>query len=309
MTEIVKLNAKDKRILFELSKDARVSMSKIGRNIRLSKEVVRYRVERLINSGVIKRIVPIINNFALNIEIFRLLINLHNLKEGSRKEIVDELNKEPSISVRILIESRYDLDILMYVSTPGEFYDFYEKLLKKYGSLILNKDLSIISRQWYLHHKYLIDENTPITIGEKKIVNISKNSHKILNILRRDARTPVLDIANELNVSSSSVIYSIKQMKRLNIIAGYKLTLDLGLLGYNKCKVGISLSDLAHKEDIIHYLTKQKSVCKITEFIGDMDFDFELVFKTISELDTFVQDLRSSHPQIRDYEVTNVLEI
>ena len=309
MPEIIKLNVKDRKILSELIKDPRNSMSKIGRTIGLSKEVVRYRIERLVSSGLIKSISPIINNFALNVEIFRLLINLHNFREGSRTEIVKELNSESNISVRVLIESRYDLEILMYVSKPSEFYDFYEGFLKKYGSLILNKDLSIISRQWYLHHNYLLEENPSVIIGEKKIIPISKNSEKILSILRKDARASVLDIANELKISSSSVIYSIKQLKQFKIIAGYRLVLNLSLLGYNKWKVGVSLSDLAHKEEIINYLAKQKSVSKITEFIGDMDFDFEVVFQTLAELDSFIQSLRTAHPYIRDYEVTNVLEI
>lgn len=309
MVETINLNVKDKKILSELIKDPRESMSQIGRAVGLSKEVVRYRIERLLKAGVIQRIIPIINNFTLNVDTYRLLINLHNLKEGSRNEIVNELSKEPDIRVRILIESRYDLEILMNVSNSKDFYDFYQRFLNKYGPLILNKDLSIISRQWYLHHRYLLEENAPVIVGEKKAVALNENSKKILDLLKKDAGISVLDIANKINISPSSVIYSIRQMKESKVIAGYSMILNLGILGYNKCKVGISLSDLSYKDEIIKYLINKKCVTRITEFMGNMDFDFEIVFKTISELDLFIQELRTHCPYIRDYEVTNVLEI
>ena len=43
----VKLDLKDKKILWELDKDSRQPLSKIAKNVRLSKEAVYYRIKNL----------------------------------------------------------------------------------------------------------------------------------------------------------------------------------------------------------------------------------------------------------------------
>ena len=43
---MIKINAKDKKILFHLIHDSRQSMKSIGKKIGLSKESVNYRIKR-----------------------------------------------------------------------------------------------------------------------------------------------------------------------------------------------------------------------------------------------------------------------
>ena len=44
----MKLDLKDKKILFELDKNSRIPLSKLAKKIRLSKEVVFHRLNNLI---------------------------------------------------------------------------------------------------------------------------------------------------------------------------------------------------------------------------------------------------------------------
>ena len=54
---MVKIDAIDKKILFELDTNARMSYSDLGKKLRIGKNNVQYRVNKLSEAGVIKKFV------------------------------------------------------------------------------------------------------------------------------------------------------------------------------------------------------------------------------------------------------------
>ena len=50
---MLKLDKKDKKLLYYLSKNARMSNTQLSNKIGLSKNSVKYRVERLLKEGII----------------------------------------------------------------------------------------------------------------------------------------------------------------------------------------------------------------------------------------------------------------
>jgi len=51
--KMLKVDLKDRKILYELDYDSRQSLSKIGKKVGLHKNVVLYRIKRLENLGII----------------------------------------------------------------------------------------------------------------------------------------------------------------------------------------------------------------------------------------------------------------
>ena len=48
------LDLKDKKILFALDFDARMSLTQLGKKVGVSKQVAKYRIENLAKRGIIK---------------------------------------------------------------------------------------------------------------------------------------------------------------------------------------------------------------------------------------------------------------
>ena len=59
------IDLKDKKILYHLDENARYSLAQIGRNVGLSKNGVRYRMENLEESGVIKHYYAVVDVYKL----------------------------------------------------------------------------------------------------------------------------------------------------------------------------------------------------------------------------------------------------
>ncbi len=72
---MIKIDLKDRKILYQLDLNSRQSLTQIGKNVGLKKDVVSYRIKRLQDEGVIKNFWTVINTFKLGYNVFRIYIN------------------------------------------------------------------------------------------------------------------------------------------------------------------------------------------------------------------------------------------
>ncbi len=309
MVEIINLNVKDVKLLHELERDARASLAEIGRKIGASKEVVNYRLKNLFSEGVIKRIGLIIDNFLLDMKHYRIVLDLHNVQEGTRDDLVRFLRGMKNVEVSVFLQSSTDLEISLKIKNSGEFYDFYNKLLDDYGQYIKQKKLSVVTKEYFLGHRYLWGESEIKVIGRTSgAVELDNKDYELIEELVKDCRIGILDLGKKLSLSPSSIIYKLRNLQKKKIIIGHNLILNLEVLGFNLFRVGILLSDLSKKDLVINFLFENKNVVKINELIGERDLEFDCVFRTVGELDKFLEKLRASGQYIRDFDVTNVVE-
>ena len=68
----LKIDMKDRKILYQLDINARQSISEIAKKVRLNKNTVKYRIERLEREGLILNYYTIIDNSRLGYFSFRV---------------------------------------------------------------------------------------------------------------------------------------------------------------------------------------------------------------------------------------------
>ncbi len=86
MEKAVKLDLKDKKILYELDKNARASISDIGRAVRLNKNTVNYKIKRLEEQKVILSYYTVIDNSKLGyLTSFRCYSKFFNTPQNKKK--------------------------------------------------------------------------------------------------------------------------------------------------------------------------------------------------------------------------------
>jgi len=309
MTKQLELDVKDKKLIFALEQDARASLSRIAKKIGTSKEVANYRYKRLMANGFIKRFIVLIDNVALDLKLYRLVLDLHNLKKGIRDEMINELRGIKNVDLNVFLQSNRDLEISLYIKNPWEFYTFYDNFFGKYSQYIRSKNLSVVTKQHYFSHRYLHGYHNTVVLGEsKQIVKLGKNDEKIIHALMENPRMPIIDIAKQVGLSSSAVLHRVKSLIAKKVIKGFGVIFDKSMLGYNSYRVEIILKDLSKKKIIITNLSRKKMVTKINEFVGEMDLDFEVDFKTTLALDDFLKELRFEYPDIRDFRVMAIVK-
>ena len=113
----VKLDLKDKKILFELDFHARDSNASIAKKVRLSKQGVDYRIRRLIKKGIIDGFIPIINGNQLGYFYGRVIVKMQNLTHEKENMILKELLTDRRFNWVIKNEGAYDLGFAAWTKT------------------------------------------------------------------------------------------------------------------------------------------------------------------------------------------------
>ena len=137
-----KIDAKDKKILYQLNQNSRQSFTQIGKKVGLPKSVVVYRVKRLEEKGIIKNYFTLVDAPKMGYTILRFYFTYQYAPPEKRKEIIDFFVKCKYSGIVHTVEGAYELVVYMFIKNLPEFYQFWEGVLKNYRDyfyLDLNK--------------------------------------------------------------------------------------------------------------------------------------------------------------------------
>jgi len=307
-----KLDLKDKKILYELDLNARQSDSEIAKKVRLSRDSVRYKINRLIENGYINYFMTLLNSMKLGYDWYRTFFKFQNLTLEKEKEIINYLKKRASWISKV--EGVWDLNTGIFVKNIYEFRDLINEFLLKYSSFVVRYDVAIVTREWSYHRDYLVGKKIkttkPIVMGfnsnkEYEIVNIDKIDYKILKTILKNARMKTIDIAREISATEMIVRYRLKKLIENGIIIGFKPFLNVNKLGYIYFKLHFSLQNMDYKKksSIMSYIHLHPNTVHMTELISGADLETEFQVKDNEEFYGFIKDLRLKFGDlIKDYE-------
>jgi len=302
-----KIDAKDRKILYELDLDARQSFSEIGKKVGLSKEVVNYRIKQMEKKGIIKGYHTIMDMSRLGYLSFRFFIRLHNTTIEKEKEIVSYLVNHKLVGWLVSCHGNWDINMWVNVKTVGDFNNFFRDLMEKYQNYFAKKWVSVFIKVLEYKQAYLVGKKMNDLEGLSIITHSGKASldemdWRILKLMSKNARIQLLDLANKLGVTAKAVSYRIKKLINEKVILGYRVILDLGLLGYQYHKVHLSLKDVSKKrlKDLMNYAKVHPNVLFVDEMVGGADFETEFHVESTEQLYEILDDLRNRFADIID---------
>ena len=118
------------------------------------------------------------------------------------------------------------------------------------------------------------------------------NDRRILNILQKNARTPLKEIAEQVFLSSPAVSARIACLENSGVLTGYQAQVDAPRLGY-MVKAFINLDmDPSRKPEFYPYIESCPNVVECCCVTGDYSMLIEVLFGTTQELDQFINHLQ-----------------
>jgi Lrp/AsnC family leucine-responsive transcriptional regulator len=127
------------------------------------------------------------------------------------------------------------------------------------------------------------------------ITELDDTDVQILNMLIKDARTRLKDIAKECKTSSVSVLNRIKRLKKLQIITGSTIFPDVAAIGMPiVATLGINI-DGNRDSEIIKAIEEQNRLVEPSSGIGEYDFCALVFAKNINELDKIAYSIKEKY--------------
>ncbi len=303
---ILKLDTKDKRILLELDRNSRQPISTIAKKVGLSKEVVNYRIKRLIEKGIIKGFHAVIDTSKIGYIIYRLYIKFQNVTPEKEKEITEYFKNHDRVGWVASYEGFYDLAILFWAKDIYEFREIYDKVLSDHGKFFQEHLMSVVISIYHFKHNYLFDSkdySEAVIGGRKDIADLDSLDIDILKILAEDGRKTTLEISKKVGASPNTIKYRIKKLLDTKVIVAFNTMIDTSVLGYQHYKVFLELQNMDKqiRTKIIEFLRLNKNTIYVTDAIGIADLEFEMQVRSSIELHNTLRELRAMFPElIRD---------
>ena len=309
------LDLKDKKILFELDFNARMSYAQLGRKVGLSKQGAEYKVNKLISTGIIKGFYPVINVPKMGYLYCRLLLTLQNLTKEKRQEFLLYLKNHKKVFWLLEMHGQWDVLIVIWARSVTDFKAFNEEVIGKYGPHIKRKIETVATDVIHLQHRYLLEkvQTEEIHIKEtQERVNVDALDKKILSHLSSDARMSLIDLAKRCHTSAKVIAYRIRRMEKVKIIEGYRPIIDHSRVGFTYYKLFITLNNISKEglQKVKAYLKGSKHCVYLVEGIGlPADLDIELMVESNQQLFSLMEDLRFSFPSlIGEYQTVMFLD-
>ena len=123
------------------------------------------------------------------------------------------------------------------------------------------------------------------------MVNVDENDLKILEILRKNARTPYTAIAKELKISEAAVRKRIEKLIKMGVIK--RFTIDYELENEIRAIVMIKTNPQIPTPEISKKIIKIQGVEVVYETTGDFDILALVRGTNISSINKTIDEIRS----------------
>ncbi|MGV8086904.1 MAG: AsnC family transcriptional regulator [Candidatus Woesearchaeota archaeon] len=309
----MKLDIKDKKILYELEKNAKLTNSEIAKKVILSKDSVGYRINKLEEVKIIRGYRTIIDLTRLGYVLYRIYFKLIDISEIKQQEMIEYLKQEKNTWWIAKLDGSWDFAFGFWGKTLEQFHKFYFEFSKNFRRFIKEKMISPIITYKEFPRRYLIDSNELIYFKDAKQEKLKENmiddkDMEILTALSKNARVSHLSLAQKMNVDNKTITYRIKKLESLKIISSYKADINVSKLGRDFYTIEIDLNDLSKFRDIENHILSLKEVTGRAVSIQGYDLEFDIEIENTKRYYEITSELKNKFKEIREIRYFRVIE-
>jgi len=312
---IEKIDKKDKKIIRELVKNSRTTLSTIAKRVSLSQEVVNYRINKLVKRGIIVNFYSVININKFGFNRFRVLFQLNPIEDQRKQEFSEYLLQHNSVFWVLEIKGKYDFLVGIAAKNYQEFDDIFSDMTAKFHDLINDTDISITIEQQQTSMKYIIEDKEDFAIKrikQKKDVSfasefskykpqkqeklsIDKTDIEILKMLNKDSRKTLTSIGKQFNLSRDVVKYRIRKMINDGIIKDFQIRINHFKLGFNCSTLLLKLKtvDEDRKNEVFKFIKSQNLVNIVVKQVSEWNWSVEVYYRNTAEFSRIMNTLKS----------------
>lgn len=314
---MIDIDKKDRKILYQLDIDSRQTVTQIGRKVNIKKDVVSYRIKKLIEKGIIQNFYTVIDSSKLGYTSFRIYLVFQRTNPEIENEIVNYFIDNKYTWLVCSLKGSYDHDVIVWVKEINDFYSFWRNTIQKYHKYFEKQIVSIYNQSLTYRNSFLLKDEYDKAgrvkyeiVGGGKKVKIDDLDFKILKILATNTRISTVKIAKKLNSTSITIKNRIKRLIKLDVIQGFRINIDFSKLGYYFYKAEIQLDEHKKRNEIIKYITKNAHLTMIDESVGIADLELDFLVENVNVFYEIMDDLTKKFPgAIKNYKYFNVSKI
>ncbi len=288
------LDTLDRKILYQLDCNSRLTASEIARSVRQGRDRVEYRINKLVENKVIKKFTTSVNLSSLGFTIYKMYLRIDTSNSNS-KEFLKFLKTHPRVYWTAQSDGTWDLLLAIFARSAVEYYQTQQSILEKFHELIISFEVYQIVELDVFNKHYLVNSGeSHVTVGgAPSNIKLDKTDISILKKLSNNSRESNTHLADSLNITPAIVSSRIDKLKKNGVITGFRIELDHRkiemqffksqiLLRSYDTKLLKNLREFCKKHPNITYFIQQLGACSV-ELEMEVD-DYDHYYRVVEEL-------------------------
>ncbi|MFH1448177.1 MAG: Lrp/AsnC family transcriptional regulator [Candidatus Micrarchaeota archaeon] len=293
------IDAKDRAILYHLDDDARQPVSKLSKKVRLNREVVRYRVDRMLKDGVIKKFLSYLTVPETGYIPLSFFLRFQNTSHNDEEKVVKYLKDKKSVVWLASMDGRFNLGCVICAQKMSEVADFVGEFKDEYGEYLSDFQMANIISMWRFPRTYLLGEDIDPPKLEKRIVvkeaKIDSVDRSILAALGEDGRMKAVEIAQRAGISADAVADRINKLKKKGIIERFTVILNNLAIKRRFFRSFVTFHNQKKIErKFLNYCNEHPNAIQVKRMLGPWEYEVDLEVKDETEL-------REIHAKFKKY--------
>lgn len=245
------IDKKDKKLLYYLSRDGRMPQTRLASNVALSKNGVKYRIDRLQERGYIRYFTAVINLTLLGYSTFTALMRF-NADIYENEALLDAVTEHPYVDSVTTLSGHWDVFAeFVYEDIPHAqriidgFREEFGADLNRVEPSFSNEILTVDHLPEAFYDDLDVEEREQPQRATETY-DVDAVDRQILRTLTRDGRISYADLAEEVGTSLDTVRYRVNNMEDAGVIYRYFPEVDLAKFGYTSYLFTVTLEDADH---------------------------------------------------------------
>jgi Lrp/AsnC family transcriptional regulator, leucine-responsive regulatory protein len=290
------IDALDRKILAIIDKDARLAESEIARRTGTSKQVVRYRLSRMQNQGVIENYYTMLDVGRLGFDSYYLFVQLTGLNSTSERELYAQIESLPCVAWLITGVGRWDAVILVCARNISQFNAILTRVKEILGPHLHELTFTTLIQAEHISYKFLnpLPAQSLKTTPKHASVTLDKTDTALLRLIRQSARVPLTEVATKMSCPFHTVHYRLKQLIKQNLIQGFRPKLNVQKLGmqWHLLLISFHAVPASRLSAFLEYCKTNKNVYYLTNTVGKYNVLLDVHVEATQEFREFLFGLK-----------------
>ena len=313
-----KLDLKDRRLLFELDINARISTTALAKKAGLSQPSCHYRLNRLINKGTIKFFLTNIDYGFFGYFPYRFFCRLQNLSEEKEKEMIEYLKKHEFIPFLASCIGGFDLMFCVMAKNMSSLKETLSEIKNRYGEHFSEQEIATLVSGKFYARKYLLGQREKGSLHEKAFgthsqqAKLDEKDLLILKAVSNNCRVSSVQLAKKAKISLDAARHRLKRLENAGIINGYTIYLNNPFLGQLRYKIMFRLRGCTEKKEnalIASARSFPQTVYSVKSF-GAWDLEIDLETQNAEQFTKILREIKNKNSSIiKEYQTIQLTNV
>jgi Lrp/AsnC family transcriptional regulator len=305
-----------RKVLYQLEKDGRKSLTDIGKASDKSQQSVSYAVNQMEDEGVIRSYYPLFDYTKFGFNGYLALFRVNTFSREKIEELVSMFRENEMVAWIQRLAGGWDLLVFFLAPNTSYFNKEFKSLVSEHPEQLRTYSIltSVVIHD--LERTFLNEEGEErppdlVVGGDRKVFEITEEEKDTCEVLSDNPRESTVEMGEKLGVTSKTVIERRKSLEDRKLIKGYR-----PLLGIKKLDISVTLllvsytkQDVEMEDELVEYCKAHENVTLLMKTFGDWDSIIRLETDNREQKQEVVQSLRERFEEIiMDYDTLEVLD-